>query len=567
MEGNSTIDHFLHSHPLKLIDEEEVNHEFRCKGCKESLSALSPAPIYGCGDCKFYLHKGCAELPKEMQHFFHPCPLFLSILSFTCNACSKNGHGFSYRCTRCDFDMHLECAQRPINIELESDGDDHEKIIIQHFTHWHPLTLLDEKDHLQVGCGICQKLICFDSDSGSVAAYGCEECKVYLHKSCMINIPRQINNHLFHPSCSAPLILLTTSQNKKCKGCDDEPVSGLVFCCEIHHYFHPWHPLTLSSLPTDQKATNSSSCDSCLGSIDEFLLVYRCAKCDFNLHLDCANHTLSSRPLLVKCERHSHHLTFFDKTRAAAVCHFCDKLAQNCYFRCVACRFKIHLYCHPCAPKTIKHKCHLHPLTLTESPFQFELISPEYQEDASESDDEFYCDVCEEKRFKHESVYYCKECKFIAETRCVISELLPCLTGSEGHPTGDGRAISANEKNSAIASIADLKNEMAELKEEKKPLKLEIEQLKARLEELEAELKRKKCKFIAETRCIISELLPPVTGSEGHHTIDKNSAPEASIAKRGNEIAQLRAEQGPLTLQIEKLEATLQALKDEEDTS
>ncbi|OMP12617.1 E3 ubiquitin-protein ligase TRAF7 [Corchorus olitorius] len=43
--------------------------------------------------------------------------------------------------------------------------------------------------------------------------------------------------------------------------------------------------------------------------------------------------------------------------------------------------------------------------------------------------------------------------------------------------------------------------------------------------------------------------------------MDKNSALEASIAKRSNEIAQLRAEQRPLTLEIEKLEATLQALK------
>ncbi|OMP10166.1 Zinc finger, PHD-type [Corchorus olitorius] len=769
------IDHFLHTrHPLKLI--EEVNNKFVCHGCDKSLS---PGLIYGCrcSGCEFYLHKACSELPQHLQHFLHRCTLVLDTTSsFKCHACFKHGHGFTYfcifcrfymhvecalrppkpniesadkkiikqyfshghgtchrltlvdenrkngihfvhrhlyHCGRCRFDMHVECALRPT---IKSIGDWDCEEIVEHFTHWHPLTLIDEneKKDLQVGCGICEKLICFDSGSGSTV-YGCKECNFFVHKSCMINIPRQINDHLFHPSCPlilltttqykcagcdekhsglvfrcakhsfqldlkcalaptldqsssskdadrilyighthallalrnnnkaddditasevahhpcgvcgekcsleildedpcfgckrcdlllhksclmntprqindhvfhpsscGPLILLTTPSSFKCAGCDDEHVSSLAYSCakcgfqldgkcallqtlhhysskdaankiqyaahkhplialhhqnkddidrcgvcrekcslelddddpccfgcercqffihrqcafqftaepEIHHYyFHPLHPLTLSSLQT---STKIGRCSACLGWIDEFLLVYRCAKCNFNLHVDCAKPKLAAttRDLLVKYEGHSHHLKFFDKTciNATSCCICNQNTARNCIFRCVACKFDMHLYCHPSAPKTVKHNCHLHPLSLTESPFEFELISPQYQGEDSESDDEFYCDVCEEKRDKYESVYYCKKCKFIAETRCVISELLPSITGSEGHHTREGKVISIDEESSALeASISKRTNEIAELRKEKKPLELEIEKRKAELQELE----------------------------------------------------------------------------------
>ncbi|OMO52573.1 Zinc finger, PHD-type [Corchorus olitorius] len=804
MEGKSSINHFLHSHPLTLV-EEVVYPKSLCNGCKKSLS---PGPIYGCSrsGCQFYLHQTCTELPREIQNFFHPCPLPLvlhTLSDFWCDACFERGSGFSYGCRSCNFDMHVECAQRGKITSTGYEDGDHSEEIIKHFTHWHPLRLVGKKD-LQVGCGICENLICFDSFSA--AAYGCEECNFYIHKSCMINIPQQINNHLFHPSCplillikprftcdgcgdqhrydlvfrcrecyfnldvkcafrptldankilyaahnhlllalpdiiakevncdacgekfsleldedpcfgckrcdlllhkscimnipqeinhlfhpSCPLTLLTppssyecADQSKdankiqyvehkhplvalhdiiaskvdhpcgiceeklslepdedpcfgcercdlflhkscminipqevnhlfhpscpltlltppsfykrddndlflrrvgwddlpssyRCAGCDDEHASGLAYgcekcgfqldakcallptldqskdadkiqhvahkhpllalphnkknnniidrcgvcgekcpsnsCCgcercqfyihrrcaieysieaEIHHYFHPLHPLTLSSPPTVE-STTPSKCGACLGSIDEFMLVYRCAKCNFNLYVDCAK---AKQQLLVKYEGHSHHLTFFDKTCTATSCHICDRAALNCFLRCVACDFNLHLYCHSSTPKTITPKCHLHPITLTESPFKFELISPEYQE-ASESDDEFYCDVCEEKRYKKESVYYCQECKFIAETRCVISKLLPSVVGSEGHDTEDGRVIiSTDEENSALeASIAERDEEIANLKDDKEPLEEEIEWLQNTLMARKDELERMKSKL------------------------------------------------------------------------
>ncbi|OMO52587.1 C1-like protein, partial [Corchorus olitorius] len=147
MEGKSSINHFLHSHPLTLA--EEVYHKSLCNGCEKSLS---PGPFYGCtiGNCKFYLHQTCTELPKEIQHFFHPCPLVLDTLSyFKCDACFEYGSGFSYGCRRCSFDMHVECAQRPTGDE---DGDC--KDIIQHFTHGHPLTLVGWESEERFASGV-----------------------------------------------------------------------------------------------------------------------------------------------------------------------------------------------------------------------------------------------------------------------------------------------------------------------------------------------------------------------------------------------------------------------------
>ncbi|OMP13986.1 DC1 domain-containing protein [Corchorus olitorius] len=524
MEGS--IDHFLHKHPLTLI--EQVNQEFLCRGCGKSLPP-DEGPIYGCSGCKFYLDKACAELPKEMQHFFHPCPLFLELCDFfICDACLKRGNGFIYRCRRCNFDMHVECAQRP---NIKSNGDGNSEETIEHFTHWHPLRLVDgnQKKDLQVGyCGICQKLIsCFDPDPDpGFVAYGCEECNFFVHKSCIINIPRQINNHSFHPSC--PLIPVSVPSDHypcDCYGCW-EISPRLVFRCGKHsfqldvkcallptldqskdtdeiQYVGHRHPLV--AIRHNKDKTCIPQCGACLGSIDRFVHMYRCDNCDFNLHFDCAiKHKHTTKQLLVKYEGHSHPLTFFDKIGEGASCDICEKGARNCIFRCVACDFDIHLHCHPSAPKTITHKSHLHPLTLTESPFDFEFVSPQYRENSDRNRDayNFYCDVCEEKRFKPESVYYCKECKFIAETRCVISELLPFFSSSEDHPTGEDGASSRNDDNSALEAY------IAELKEKKRPLESEIEKLKATLEALEVELEPINLKLKqAEKDFLINSLL------------------------------------------------------------
>ncbi|XVE85804.1 hypothetical protein DITRI_Ditri17bG0120800 [Diplodiscus trichospermus] len=550
------IQHFLHRHPLVLVEEneEEINDEVKCSGCLDRLSD----PFYRCIVCTFYLHKSCAELPGEIQNSFHPCPLVLEDVRFACNACSGYGNGFSYHCKRCNFDMHVQCTQRPT---MKSEGEE----VIHHYTHWHPLTIVDQKKDLEVRCRICEKQC---SDSSDSSAYGCRKCNFFLHNSCMINIPQQIN-HFFHPSC--PLILLTTKYDK-CISCD-EYGSGLVFRCgkcdfqldvkcsllptieskgadkiqhyahqhslalreikefdnevwciacgenctgpcfvcercefflhrqctlefplEIHHPSHPSHPLSLTLFPPSWDLDyDTFQCRAFEGY--RYTLTYRCATCDFNLHTDCAKPKLEH--ILLKYDGHGlpfhhdlHFLKFRDKTRDKIYCDICDWPVCNCFLRCLQCEFNIHLYCFPSIAKTIKHQCHLHPLTLTESPFEFEL---NISEDKYNSDDEFYCDVCEEKRFKRESIYYCEECRFIAEIRCVKSELLPSLFTSEGQSSVDGRTIPQDEENSILeATMAEVNNEIAALSAKEKPLEAEIKRLEEELKPIKQRLERLK---------------------------------------------------------------------------
>ncbi|KAK6251079.1 hypothetical protein SCA6_005084 [Theobroma cacao] len=527
-----------------------------CDGCEKPISG----PCYGCCTyCEFYLHYECARLPRQIEHFFHPRPLVLKLYYYTCNACFMPSSGFSYSCVTCHFNMHVDYVSRP-TIKSESEG------LIQHFTHWHPLTLVDPKNKQEedqkVCCAICEKL-CSDS------AYGCQQCSFFLHNSCMTTVPRKIN-HFFH---RCPLILLTYP-SYACGGCE-KSLSGLTYSCgkcrfkldvkcgllptieskgadmiqhcthphplalldqnkdigsevrgrcracgedclypsfrcnrscdffihascaelpqEIHHPFHLWHPLNLTFFWQQQQ--HNRSCFARSQRHDAFLLAYCCFWCDFTLHKDCAQFTPP-----FNYGNYLHALTLCDKRPSPFDCNVCGKKAKKFFLRCAVCGFNIHLYCLPSVPKTIRHKCHIDSLTLTKSPLEFELNSPEV---ANNSDDKFYCDVCEEKRDRRDPVYHCTECKFSAKVGCVISELIPSYITPGDQNAESSQVISMDEENSATNhTLETLNNVIAEpsakpklLMEERGPLKVEIEplklklgQLEARLQEIEAEL-------------------------------------------------------------------------------
>ncbi|MFQ6658536.1 hypothetical protein Gotur_027761, partial [Gossypium turneri] len=84
----------------------------QCDGCTRPIST----PFYGCEQCKFFLHKDCAELPKEMPHPFHKHLLTLSNSHdetgySLCDACGRQYQGFSYRCNKggCSFEFDIQC--------------------------------------------------------------------------------------------------------------------------------------------------------------------------------------------------------------------------------------------------------------------------------------------------------------------------------------------------------------------------------------------------------------------------------------------------------------------------
>ncbi|KAG4164363.1 hypothetical protein ERO13_A13G010601v2 [Gossypium hirsutum] len=547
------IQHVIHPHPSSFI--KEGNTKRWCEACLGSLTG----PTYGCRSCEYFIHKSCLdELKAEVQSFFHPCPLTISLgIYHRCFVCFKRINSkFSYKCKlNCWFEQHVECALKPI-IEYSD-----EECTIQHFTHAHPLKLVDSNQKDEVICSICQELC-----SSSFSTYGCLECEFFLHKSCMKSIPQQLINHRIHP-CT--LIFITYPyEYDKCDCCGEHIVPDMKFYCgicdlnlhvkyalfptidsedakEIKHFSHPHtlalvqndeeygseprcvacaqiclapaptfrcsrscshfflhkscyvklpyksytikhpshpdHPLTITSLPYND---HIRTCDACYWGIDSTFLAYSCREyeCKFNLHLDCYK-VLAS----ISFSGHEHPLTLLEKI-ADVTCHFCGVNCCNLVLRCVPCDINIHLQCLPSAPKTIKHKSHLHRLTLTKSPFEYELNS-------DEEDDEFYCDVCEQKRNQKELIYYCVECKFIAEVKCVIYEVLPLIYENNSFEKEIPKGDDVSQKVKFYPKIQkwhveNLLLKRIKLHEGQQELEAKMKQIKGELDGVEIEIRK-----------------------------------------------------------------------------
>ncbi|KAK8506549.1 hypothetical protein V6N12_034273 [Hibiscus sabdariffa] len=324
------------------------------------------------------------RIPRKLiDQPIHPCTLvFLTYPNpIVCDKCNEaTSSRMMFTCGACTFNLHAKCALLP-TIDSEHAEE------VQHFSHSHPLALV-KNDPVFGKEPEARCVACVETCSAPTPTFRCTRSSCnhfFLHKSCSLKLPNQ------------PL--------------------------QIQDPSHPKHKLTVTSIPFND---HSRTCGACYRGFDSSLLAYTCGaiKCGFSLHLDCTKLLPS-----FSCNGHPHLLTLFDKTPDLA-CHICGVSCNDFTLRCVPCNFIIYLQCHPSTPKTINHESHLHPLTLTKSPLEFELNS---DEDAYNSEAEFYCDVCEGRRHKRESVYYCADCKFIAELKCIIPTVtvLPLIPKTE----------------------------------------------------------------------------------------------------------------------------------------
>ncbi|XP_023885494.1 uncharacterized protein LOC111997614 [Quercus suber] len=222
--------HFCDSkHPLYFY--QDFRGEFTCCGCQESVYG----PGYLCIRCwDYYHHKSCAEVPLGLHHPLHPIhPLILSpyqidydkhIQFSNCLLCNESRNQHTYRCFRCDFNLHFTCATLPLIMEPEF--------------HDHPLTPIWK--WITFTCDICGKE---DKDKGM--PYMCQPCGLWIHRTCA-SFPRRVkvvrHKHLLH--------------------------------------------LTHSSLQFHQ--SDSRFCQICVQKVDTRYGLYYCSRCDFVAHLNCA---------------------------------------------------------------------------------------------------------------------------------------------------------------------------------------------------------------------------------------------------------------------------------------
>ncbi|KAK6148008.1 hypothetical protein DH2020_018920 [Rehmannia glutinosa] len=118
---SSPLMHLAHPHELHPLSL--YNPQALCSGCKLQSSGI----MYTCKPCAFTLHQSCAELPQLITHPSHGgCTLSLLTVSaypggvFNCDACSRRGDGWSYHCTRCEYDLHITCAAKPLKIRHQA---------------------------------------------------------------------------------------------------------------------------------------------------------------------------------------------------------------------------------------------------------------------------------------------------------------------------------------------------------------------------------------------------------------------------------------------------------------
>ncbi|XP_039054822.1 uncharacterized protein LOC120197316 [Hibiscus syriacus] len=282
------IKHTYHDHNLILIFSGEIKDDSQCDGCMRLIST----PFYSCEQCKFFLHKHCAELPRERRHPFHNHLLTLSNSNSRgnysiCYACWRPYHGFSYQCNYKDCGSFFRCDVRCI---LLSDT-------LKHPSHEHSLFLIHD---FPTKC------------SGSLEVIF-EDCIAY---RCM-------------------------------KRCDFTLDIRCVKLPLTARYKYDRHSLTLTY--SDNSSPSQHYCDLCENERDPNDWFYYCADCDNSLHFVC----VLGDPLFmklgskVKLSCHQHPLTVVKNIWNCRRCKVCSSLRSGPTLECreSECNFNIHCEC------------------------------------------------------------------------------------------------------------------------------------------------------------------------------------------------------------------------------
>ncbi|KDO57149.1 hypothetical protein CISIN_1g038894mg [Citrus sinensis] len=394
------LQHFSHRHPLVASPAAGVVEAKKCKMCWKDILygeiSYCCAPcefIYRCDNCHFNLHLECILLKPNIKYEGHQHLLTLMKNSFShyCQACCLEIEGtFSVRCVECKLDFHVQCGSDSASLPL----------VVEHKDHSHPLILIaEDHDHSlfpvgkktdddgDIACYACNKII------QAHPSYGCDACRVYIHKCCA-ELPSRIQ-HRLHPH---HLVLIESSNliflDDKCNACDKD-LNGFIYSCEsfcdfyldldcaseepstkrnayfrdeckyhevgenIEHYSH-FHRLTLL-----EEVDLEMKCKLCYKNIHG--PSYGCTPCMFYIHKSCAE--------LPQKEHYPFHRHQCLKLRliASSEEYRCDACSfyingPGIFYSCDEhfCTFNLHLQCVSLKPN-IKHEGHQHLLLLVEN--------------------------------------------------------------------------------------------------------------------------------------------------------------------------------------------------------
>ncbi|EOY19150.1 Cysteine/Histidine-rich C1 domain family protein, putative [Theobroma cacao] len=336
------IQHFSHPHSLAVFNDEEQSEKSKEAHCTACLELLLGCPSFGCGECKFYLHKKCAEAPSKISgspfHRKHPT-LTLRLSSISCDLCKQTRKMFKYCCTSCSAALDIKCA-----LLLHNMVEDFREF--KYIGHEHPLTFFENlKDELKrVDCHWCQKPV-IDS------VYVCLNCRFYLHKQC-VRLPTQ----LYHP-CHRKHLLYLQDDSLVCRLCQRDHWSLFYQClpCKLDIDIECVRSRPGSIIEYNSDHEHSFTllvrndpfiCDACGTEGNYFSRI--CSTCHIMIHEKCI-----SLPRIIKITRHHHyifHNYFFQKqdleSHGCGICLSEVKIEYGSY-KCFKqdCNYVVHVNC------------------------------------------------------------------------------------------------------------------------------------------------------------------------------------------------------------------------------
>ena len=420
-------------HPLILFDEKTVYPEekekSRCQVCNESRREYT----YRCYRCDFNLHIKCAVLELEAEFHDHPLtPLWKSI-TVACDICGEADKGRLYMCAPCLIFIHRSCASFPRRLKV--------------VRHKHPLHITHSSLELRESDSrFC--LLCVQKVDTRYGLYYCSKCDFVAHLNCAIDRRNREDINLLElrdeenedAELDQSVESAAAYKVKNSKVGED----GTEIATEIEHFSHG-HDLKL----TDEEVHSNEKCDGCVRAISPPF--YSCANCSFFLHKSCAN-----LPRKKKHPLHQHPLTL---RKYWCRCYACDQLTNGFVYICELCRgFNLDVQC-SLVPEILTHKGHKHQLILSYTSFEqscsscgdsrylvFRCTTCEFALDfkcatlpqttrykqhehpftlsyaAEDDSSEYYCDICEEERNSNHWFYYCADCTYPAHPKCILGK-------------------------------------------------------------------------------------------------------------------------------------------------
>ncbi|KAL8228034.1 hypothetical protein R6Q57_015618 [Mikania cordata] len=411
----SGFKHFSHKHNL-MIHEMPDGAEVSCSGC----NSLATKTIYICWQCNFYLHEQCFQATRSRKHPSHPQhPLTLVPYptypsnSFYCNSCKIVGTGFSYSCSECEFDLHVQCAYSIASVTniiqphpITSSNPHHMSYPNQEIGPMVPnVPSISFHTPIPVPAPVQYPITVSSQD-----AYMAQSASTFSFPTSAQNPVTSAQNAYQSQSftsvpTSAPFLYVPPSAPSLQPAYYGEPGQNKTQNLEIKHFCHP-HGLALVNIKHGKKKIACSGCEQTLIGKG-----YACVEqnCGFQLDESCFN--LEKE---IQQKSHPPHLlTLFPSSpykkqnNRKVTCNACFKDIGNGFnYHCSICEHDLHVKCAN-LKETVKRDDHEHALKLC---YECPLMGDEYT---------FLCDVCNRVVHRDHWTYYCKECDFGTHLDCV----------------------------------------------------------------------------------------------------------------------------------------------------